>query len=125
MFNILFIVVGFLKEGVNKLKIKIINLWPNRIIGDLNLPEAERKVKTNVIKFKATGHVKKDYNWVAYITLTDFEVPAEVIDGARIILEHPTSTFDTSEGYFTSDHVFPGCTEDKITKVDAGNLRMR
>ena len=78
----------------------------------------------NVIKFTATGHVNKDYKWVAYITLTDFEAPAEVIDGVRIILDHPTESFDSSEGYFTSDHVFSGCVEDKITKIDTGNLRM-
>lgn len=79
----------------------------------------------NVIRFKATGHIGNDYNWIAHITLTDFEAPAEMIDGVRIIMEHPTEGFDTSEGYFTSDHVFSGCTEDKITKIDSGKLRMR
>ena len=32
-----------LKAGENKLEITVINSWANRIIGDLNLPESQRK----------------------------------------------------------------------------------
>jgi RNA polymerase sigma factor (sigma-70 family) len=41
------------KSGINKLEIKVVNLWPNRIIGDQSLPPARRYTHTNVIKFKA------------------------------------------------------------------------
>ena len=34
----------FLKPGKNKLEIEIVNTWVNRVIGDLNLPEQERKI---------------------------------------------------------------------------------
>ena len=44
-------ITDFLVNGVNRLEIKVVNLWPNRIIGDNFLPENERYTKTNVIKF--------------------------------------------------------------------------
>ena len=44
-------VTRFLKEGKNSLEIKVVNLWPNRIIGDQLLPEEQRFTETNVIKF--------------------------------------------------------------------------
>lgn len=36
----------------NKLEIDIINLWPNRLIGDADLPENERFTNTNITAFK-------------------------------------------------------------------------
>jgi hypothetical protein len=39
--------------GANALKIQVTNLWPNRIIGDQSLPEAQRFTHTNITKFKA------------------------------------------------------------------------
>jgi hypothetical protein len=35
-------VTNALKEGANKLEIKVTNLWQNRMIGDLALPEDKR-----------------------------------------------------------------------------------
>ncbi|GAB5552775.1 MAG: glycosyl hydrolase [Saprospiraceae bacterium] len=38
---------GFVKEGLNKLEIKVTNLWPNRLIGDEQMPkDFESKGKT-------------------------------------------------------------------------------
>ncbi len=37
--------------GENTLEIAIVNLWPNRLIGDQFLPEDQRRTKTNVVKF--------------------------------------------------------------------------
>lgn len=48
-------ITNLLENGNNKLDLRIVNLWPNRIIGDANLPEEERYTRTNVIKFN------KDY----------------------------------------------------------------
>lgn len=42
---------AFVKEGMNTLQVKVVNLWPNRIIGDQYLPEEQRLTKTNVRKF--------------------------------------------------------------------------
>jgi hypothetical protein len=41
------------KPGKNELKIEVVNLWPNRLIGDENLPEQERKTFTNMRVYKA------------------------------------------------------------------------
>jgi len=46
-------VKDYLKAGNNMLEIEIINLWPNRLIGDGKLPPNERATKTNVNKFDA------------------------------------------------------------------------
>jgi hypothetical protein len=38
----------FLLDGDNELEIEVVNLWPNRLIGDGELPENQRHTKTNV-----------------------------------------------------------------------------
>jgi hypothetical protein len=45
-------ITNAVKKGKNHLEIRVVNMWPNRIIGDLNQPEEKRFTKTNVIKFK-------------------------------------------------------------------------
>jgi hypothetical protein len=42
------------KSGKNELKVEVVNLWPNRLIGDDNLPQNERKTFTNIQVHKAT-----------------------------------------------------------------------
>jgi len=42
-------ITGILKPGANRLEIKITNLWPNRIIGDLALPQNERYTFTTAL----------------------------------------------------------------------------
>ena len=41
------------RRGENNLEITVINLWPNRLIGDASLPAAERLTQTNAQKFSA------------------------------------------------------------------------
>ncbi|MBO9593220.1 MAG: glycosyl transferase family 2 [Niabella sp.] len=41
-------VTGKLKRGVNDLRIEVINLWPNRLIGDAALPPEQRRTRTNI-----------------------------------------------------------------------------
>jgi len=40
-----------LKRGVNKLEIKVVNQWPNRLIGDGTLPVQKRRTRTNITYF--------------------------------------------------------------------------
>jgi len=41
-------ITGAVKAGANALEIEVVNLWPNRLIGDDALPEAQRKTRTNI-----------------------------------------------------------------------------
>jgi hypothetical protein len=46
-------VTDAVKSGENKLQIEVVNFWPNRIIGDASLPEAQRLTRTNIRKLTA------------------------------------------------------------------------
>jgi hypothetical protein len=41
------------KAGSNDLEITVVNLWPNRLIGDAGLPQESRLTQTNVHKFSS------------------------------------------------------------------------
>ena len=41
------------KPGSNELEIEITNFWPNRLIGDQQLPPEKRFTRTNITKFRA------------------------------------------------------------------------
>jgi hypothetical protein len=43
------------RAGVNQLAIEVVNLWPNRLIGDAKLPPDRRRTTTNVGKFAQPG----------------------------------------------------------------------
>jgi hypothetical protein len=42
---------GHLRTTDNQLEIEVANLWPNRLIGDRQLPRDERLTRTNIRKF--------------------------------------------------------------------------
>jgi hypothetical protein len=44
-------ITQWVHPGINQTEIQVINLWPNRIIGDQSLPSDKRYTQTNVIKF--------------------------------------------------------------------------
>ncbi|ANH80300.1 glycosyl transferase family 2 [Niabella ginsenosidivorans] len=41
-------VTGNIKQGANTIRIEVINLWPNRLIGDAALPPEQRRTRTNI-----------------------------------------------------------------------------
>jgi hypothetical protein len=43
------------RAAANELAIEVVNLWPNRLIGDAKLPPDQRRTKTNVRKFDQPG----------------------------------------------------------------------
>lgn len=46
-----FDITPFVKTGTNELEVEVVNMWPNRLIGDGKLPESKRLTKTNINKF--------------------------------------------------------------------------
>lgn len=44
-------ITNFVKPGENKLEVEVVNMWPNRLIGDAKLPLEQRFTKTNINKF--------------------------------------------------------------------------
>ena len=53
----------FVKEGENKLELKITNLWINRLTGDINLPEGEKLTRTNRPPVTDTNTGYEDLTW--------------------------------------------------------------
>jgi hypothetical protein len=47
-------ITPFVKAGKNELEVEVMNLWPNRLIGDGKLPESQRLTRTNITKFYAS-----------------------------------------------------------------------
>ncbi len=46
-------ITNAVRAGENDLEITVVNLWPNRLIRDAGLPEAQRLTETNLHKFSA------------------------------------------------------------------------
>jgi len=49
-------ITSFLKPGNNELKIEVMNLWINRLTGDMNLPDHKKFTKTNIRSDGATRY---------------------------------------------------------------------
>ena len=48
-------ITPWLKAGLNEIRIEVVNPWPNRLIGDGQLPDSLRSTRTNVKKFEGPG----------------------------------------------------------------------
>jgi hypothetical protein len=70
------------KPGENTLEIRVANLWPNRIIGDLNLPADQRYTKTNVVKFKKTDALRPS-GLLGPVTITTSEMGGKKMGKGR------------------------------------------
>ncbi|NQU85239.1 MAG: glycoside hydrolase family 2 [Mariniphaga sp.] len=53
-----FNITPFIKQGNNEIKVEVVNMWPNRLIGDSKLPKEKRITNTNVNKFYNQGSEK-------------------------------------------------------------------
>ena len=41
-------ITGTIRQGENKLEVEVVNLWPNRLLGDTKMPPEQRRTRTNV-----------------------------------------------------------------------------
>ena len=48
----------YVKAGANELKVEVVNMWVNRLIGDGKLPAEQRLTKTNINKFNGSDAEK-------------------------------------------------------------------
>lgn len=48
-----FDITKYVQAGVNNLEVEVVNMWPNRLIGDGKLPKEARITNTNINKFNA------------------------------------------------------------------------
>ncbi|MES2003786.1 MAG: glycosyl hydrolase [Bacteroidota bacterium] len=53
-----FDVSRFVKQGNNTLEVEVVNLWPNRLIGDSKLPKEQRLTSTNIMKYDVVDSEK-------------------------------------------------------------------
>jgi beta-galactosidase/beta-glucuronidase len=51
-------ITRYVKTGGNKLEVEVVNMWPNRLIGDAGLPVEQRLTKTNINKFDGADREK-------------------------------------------------------------------
>ena len=52
-------VSGLLVPGENRIRIEVVNNWQNRMVGDLRLPEDERRTWASVNPFRAESGLQK------------------------------------------------------------------
>jgi len=62
-------ITAAVKPTGNRLEIDVVNLWPNRLIGDAKLPAAKRLTKTNVTKFSRGKHKPLESGLLGPVTL--------------------------------------------------------
>ena len=46
-------ITPYVRAGRNRLSVDVVNLWPNRLIGDGKLPPGERMTRSNISKYDA------------------------------------------------------------------------
>jgi hypothetical protein len=67
------------KTGVNKLQIRVTNLWPNRMIGDQKLPEDQRITWASVQPYKADSPLLP----------SGLLGPVRILPAETLVLDHP------------------------------------
>lgn len=50
-----FDITPYVRAGNNTLEVEVVNMWPNRLIGDSRLPVSQRRTRTNIKKFEQPG----------------------------------------------------------------------
>jgi len=71
-----FDITPYVHAGDNRLEVEVVNLWPNRLIGDSRLPAAQRRTQTNIKKFEQPGSEKylRESGLLGPVTLQFFKI---------------------------------------------------
>jgi hypothetical protein len=71
-------VTSYLHAGGNQLEVEVVNLWPNRLIGDSRLPPERRRTRTNIKKFDQADSEKylRESGLLGPVTLQIYPVKA-------------------------------------------------
>jgi len=99
-------ITALVKPGANELKIEVMNLWINRLAGDMNLPPERRLTRTNMISPSDLGG---DETWkvqpagllgpVRLLSSNQVRIPlATQPDSPPATMEHETSHTDGRGG---------------------------
>jgi len=70
----------YVKAGNNQLVVEVVNMWPNRLIGDGKIPAEKRLTKTNVKKFEAPDADK-------YLRESGLMGPVKILSSDYVILK--------------------------------------
>lgn len=71
----------YIKVGTNHLEVEVVNMWPNRLIGDGKLQHSQRLTKTNINKFDAPDAEK-------YLRVSGLMGPVEVVKVGQFMLRN-------------------------------------
>ena len=74
----------YVKIENNKLEVEVVNMWPNRLIGDGKLPLEKRFTKTNINKFEAPDAEK-------YLRESGLIGPVKILSTDNMKLKYSTS----------------------------------
>ncbi len=88
-------ITSAVKPGTNQVKMEVVNLWPNRLIGVAKLPADQRVTKTNITKFSGDQPLLRSGLLGPVRLLVEDELPRTTSDAAQVSARQqpaPTAT---------------------------------
>jgi len=80
-------ITSFLEPGTNVLKIEVMNLWINRLSGDMNLPPGERYTRTNISSDGGGWRLVPREPW--YVQPAGLLGPVQLLPSVQVPLTRP------------------------------------
>ena len=77
-------ITSLVKPGQNELKVEVMNLWINRLIGDESLPADKKFTRTNIRSFDSSRAKPGSVTWIQPAGLLG---PVRLVPSVRVVLE--------------------------------------